>query len=131
MARPKEFNPETALDKAIELFWRKGYEATSIEDLVASMDINRGSLYETFGDKQKLFLACMDRYCNGMAASGLSLVDQPGSALDSIRRFSRGKLQMALADPTRKGCPVEDTATEPSARGKEIGERVACGSASL
>ena len=62
MARPKEFNPETALDKAIELFWRKGYEATSIEDLVASMDINRGSLYETFGDKQKLYASVLQHW---------------------------------------------------------------------
>src|SRR2546430_17047781 len=101
MARPKEFNPETALDKAIELFWRKGYEATSIEDLVASMDINRGSLYETFGDKQKLFLACMDRYCNGMAAIRLSLLNQPRPALAAIRRCIRRELHLTAAARTR------------------------------
>src|SRR5947199_10530244 len=110
MARPKEFDPETALDKAIELFWRKGYEATSIEDLVASMDINGGSLYETLGDKQKLFLACVDRYCNGLAASRLSLLDQPSPALDTIRPFIRVKLQMALAEPASKGSLVAITA---------------------
>ena len=131
MARPKEFNPDQALDKAMDLFWRQGYEATSIEDLVTHMDINRGSLYETFGDKQELFLACMDRYCNGMAASRLSMLDQPGPALDTIRRFIRGKLQMALADPTRKGCLVANTAMELSPHEKEIGERVASALASL
>ena len=125
MSRPKEFDPEQALDRAMELFWHKGYEATSIEDLVTHMDINRGSLYETFGDKQKLFLACMDRYCNGMAASRLSMLDQPGPALDTIRRFIRGKLQMALADPTRKGCLIANTAMELAPHDKEIGERVA------
>ncbi len=125
MARPKEFDPNTALGKAMELFWRKGYEATSIEDLVTHMDINRGSLYETFGDKQKLFLACMDRYCNGMAASRLSMLDQPGPVLDTIRRFIRGKLQMALADPTRKGCLIANTAMELAPHEKEIRERVA------
>ena len=125
MARPKEFDPPTALGKAMELFWRKGYEATSIEDLVTHMDINRGSLYETFGDKQQLFLACMDRYCDGMAASRLSMLDQPGPLLDTIRRFIRGKLQMALADPTRKGCLIANTAMELAPHEKEIGERVA------
>ncbi len=61
MARPKEFVPEEAIEKAMEVFWRKEYEATSVEDLVSAMHINRGSLYDTFGDKRKLFLACMDR----------------------------------------------------------------------
>lgn len=131
MARPKEFDPATALGKAMDLFWRQGYEATSIEDLVTSMDINRGSLYETFGDKQKLFLACMDRYCNGMAASRLSMLDEPGPALDTIRRFIRGKLQMALADPTRKGCLIANSAMELASHEKAIGERVASALGSL
>jgi AcrR family transcriptional regulator len=67
MARPKEFDSDQALDKAMEPFWRQGYEATSIKDLVRHMGINRGSLYNTFGHKHRLFLACMDRYCDNMA----------------------------------------------------------------
>jgi TetR/AcrR family transcriptional regulator, transcriptional repressor for nem operon len=131
MARPKEFNPQTALDKAMELFWHKGYEATSIEDLLTHMDINRGSLYETFGDKQQLFLAVMDRYCSGMRADRLKLLDQPGPSLEAIRRFIRGMLQMALADPSRKGCLIANTAMELAPHEKEIGERVASALGSL
>ncbi|MFO0765782.1 MAG: helix-turn-helix domain-containing protein [Nitrospiraceae bacterium] len=57
MARPKEFNPAEALDKAMHVFWRKrAMEATSMEDLLTAMDINRGSLYATFGNKRELFL---------------------------------------------------------------------------
>jgi TetR/AcrR family transcriptional repressor of nem operon len=124
MARPKEFNPATALDKAMELFWRKGYEATSIEDLLTSMDINRGSLYETFGDKQQLFLAAMDRYCNGMIADRLKLLDQPGPAIETIKNFIRDMVRMALAT-RRKGCLIANTAMELASHEKEIGDRVA------
>jgi hypothetical protein len=57
MARQKEFDREAALDRAMAAFWSKGYAATSIEDLLAHMGIQRGSLYGTFGDKRTLFLA--------------------------------------------------------------------------
>ena len=62
MARHKAFNREEVLDRAIEVFWAHGYEATSIQELVDSMGINRGSLYDTFGDKHRLFLEALDRY---------------------------------------------------------------------
>ena len=124
MARPKEFDPATALDKAMQVFWRKGYEATSIEDLVTSMDINRGSLYETFGDKQQLFLAAMDHYCNGMVADRLKRLDQPGPALETIKHFIRDMVRMALAT-RRKGCLIANTAMELACHEKEIGDRVA------
>ena len=123
MARPKEFDPERALDKAMEVFWRKGYEATSIEDLVMRMGINRGSLYETFGDKQQLFLAAMDRYCSGMAARRLTLLEQPGPALDTIKNFVRDMVRMALAT-RRKGCLIANTAMELAPHEKVIGDRV-------
>jgi TetR/AcrR family transcriptional repressor of nem operon len=125
MARPKEFNPEEALDKATEVFWRRGYEATSIEDLTTSMGINRGSLYDTFGGKHELFLACMDRYCHGMVVSRLSMLNQPGPALETIRTFIRTMLEFGIAYPTRKGCLIVNTVMELASHEKEIGNRVA------
>ena len=65
MPRPKEFNPDDAVEKAMQVFLHKGYEATSMEDLLEAMDLNRGSLYDTFGDKRQLFLKVIDRYCHG------------------------------------------------------------------
>ena len=56
MARPRIFNEDDVLDKAVNVFWAKGYEAASIQDLVDAMGIQRGSLYATFGGKQPLFL---------------------------------------------------------------------------
>jgi TetR/AcrR family transcriptional repressor of nem operon len=125
VARPKEFNPEEALDKAMHVFWHKGYEATSMEDLLSAMDLNRGSLYATFGDKRELFITCMDRYCAGMVAGRLSMLDQPGPALEAVRKFIRVMLDTAISDPTRKGCLVANTAMELAPHETEIGKRVA------
>jgi TetR/AcrR family transcriptional repressor of nem operon len=76
MARPREFNKEDVLQKAMHLFWQKGYEATSMADLLAATELSKSSLYDTFGDKRKLFL----------------------SSLDSYRRFRQAGLQASLND---------------------------------
>ena len=68
MARSKEFNEEEALDKAMEIFWKQGYEKTSIQDLVDQMGIHRRSLYDTFGDKHSLFVQTLERYESLIAA---------------------------------------------------------------
>ena len=67
MARPREFDVDTALDRAMEVFWRKGFEGATLPDLTAAMGINRPSLYAAFGDKQALFRRALDRYADGPA----------------------------------------------------------------
>lgn len=62
MARPKEFDSEEALEKAIDLFWDKGYSACSMQDVVEKLGLSRSSIYETFGDKRQLFLASLKKY---------------------------------------------------------------------
>ncbi|UPK67228.1 TetR/AcrR family transcriptional regulator [Chitinophaga filiformis] len=62
MARDKEFIPEEKIAKALDVFWEKGYNATSMQDLVDAMQINRSSLYNSFGDKHNLFLECLRTY---------------------------------------------------------------------
>jgi TetR/AcrR family transcriptional repressor of nem operon len=62
MARTKEFNPEKSLDAAVEVFWERGYERTSLDDLMNKMGIARQSLYDTFGDKRALYLKVLERY---------------------------------------------------------------------
>ncbi len=59
MARPREFDRDQVVDRAVDVFWRKGFEATSIRDLVEATGLNRGSLYNTFGDKAGLFEAAL------------------------------------------------------------------------
>ena len=125
MARPKEFNPDEALEKAMHVFWHKGYEAASVEDLTSAMDINRGSLYDTYGDKQKLFLACIDRYCAHTVGSKLQLLNQPGPALQTLRLFIRGMVEFGLSDPQRRGCLIANTVMELAPHEKEIRNKVA------
>ncbi len=120
MPRPKEFNPDDAIEKAMQVFWHKGYEATSMEDLLSAMDLNRGSLYDTFGDKRQLFLKVLDRYCTTVVGSKFSLLDQPGPALPTLRRFITGMIEGALADPQRRGCLIANTVMELAPHEKDI-----------
>ncbi len=120
MPRPKEFIPDDAIEKAMHVFWHKGYEATSMEDLLSAMDLNRGSLYDTFGDKRTLFLKVIDRYCATFVGPKFSLLDQPGPALPTLRRFISGMVEGGLADPQRRGCLIANTVMELSPHEKEI-----------
>jgi TetR/AcrR family transcriptional regulator, transcriptional repressor for nem operon len=125
MPRPKEFNPDDALEKAMHVFWHKGYEATSIEDLLTAMNINRGSLYDTFGGKRELFLKAMDRYCaGGGIGSRLSILNQPGPALALIRQFIGHMLEFGLSDPLRRGCLITNTVMELGAHENDIARKV-------
>jgi TetR/AcrR family transcriptional regulator, transcriptional repressor for nem operon len=124
MPRVKEFQPDEALEKAMQVFWHKGYEATSMEDLLHAMDLNRGSLYNTFGDKRNLFLKVMDRYCAAFVGPKLSLLDQPGPALPALRRFITGMIEGGLADPQRRGCFISNTVMELSPHENEIAGRL-------
>jgi AcrR family transcriptional regulator len=63
--RPRSFDPDKALDRALRVFWRKGYEGASLSDLTKAMGINRPSLYAAFGDKEALFREVLDRYASG------------------------------------------------------------------
>ena len=124
MSRPKEFNPDDAIEKAMQVFWHKGYEATSMEDLLSAMDLNRGSLYDTFGDKRQLFLKVMDRYCTTFVGPKFSLLDQPGPALPTLRQFIIGMIEGGLADPQRRGCFISNTVMELSPHEEEIAGRL-------
>lgn len=125
MPRPKAFNPDEALDKAMHVFWHKGYEATSMEDLLEAMGLNRGSLYATFGDKRELFLKAMDRYCTeGGIGSRISILDQPGPAIPLIRKFLGSMLDFVLSDPLRRGCLIANTAMELAPHQDDIGKKV-------
>lgn len=112
MARQREFDRDEALDRAMAVFWAKGYEATSIEDLVARMGIQRGSLYGTFGDKRRLFLTALDRYERVVAQELFDALRAPGSGIAAIRRFFRLRVDGALARRRPLGCLLTNSAVE-------------------
>ncbi|MDI3406312.1 TetR/AcrR family transcriptional regulator [Streptomyces cavernicola] len=113
MARTKEFDPDAALDAALELFWRRGYEATSMADLVAQLGIGRASLYATFGSKRELYLKAMDRYAQSRDPRLLADLSQPGPVLPAVRALVRRFAAEAADDQLRlAGCLVTNTAAE-------------------
>jgi AcrR family transcriptional regulator len=103
MGRPREFSEEEALDAAMRVFWEKGYEGTSLDDLTQAMKINRSSLYSSFGDKENLFRKAMERYSSGPLSYLFEALDQP-SARQVIESLLRGSVRF-LSDPTHPhGC---------------------------
>src|SRR5262245_12184061 len=124
MARPRAFDRDAALDRAMTAFWSKGYEATSIEDLVDRMGIQRGSLYGTFGDKRTLFLAALERYQQVVARELFEALEAQGSGLAAIRRFFRLRAASALDRRRPPGCLMTNSAVELPGRDRGAAARV-------
>ncbi|WP_433655295.1 TetR/AcrR family transcriptional regulator [Nocardia sp. CA-128927] len=112
MGRTKEFDPDEALRTAMELFWRQGYEATSMQDLVEHLKLGRGSIYGAFGGKRELYLKAVERYVDDTRAGLLAQLSVPGSALAAVRAMVRWYAESSLADEQRKGCLMTNTAVE-------------------
>jgi AcrR family transcriptional regulator len=85
MARPKEFNQEKALRKAVGLFSQQGFAATSTDELMRVMDVGRQSMYDTFGDKRALFLKALEMYVTESVHSINVELERPGSALSAVQ----------------------------------------------
>ncbi len=112
IGRPREFNPDKVLDLAMGVFWRQGYEATSLPDLLKAMKLSKSSLYQSFGNKQALFVRCLQRYQEQTVAS----LHNRLSAAESGRKFIRETLLWVIeeaAQPTApRGCLTMNTASE-------------------
>ncbi|WP_327675239.1 TetR/AcrR family transcriptional regulator [Kitasatospora sp. NBC_00458] len=112
MGRPKQFDPDVAVERAMGVFWRKGYAATTPQDLVDEIGIGKGSLYNTFGSKHALFERALARYRDSQAAWLEALLDHPGSAKDRLRGALEALVELDLNDPDRRGCMAVNTAAE-------------------
>lgn len=112
MARTKEFDPDAALQAALELFWERGYEATSVADLVAHLGVGRASLYATFGGKHELYLRALDRYGELTDPTLLTGLSQPGPVLPAVRALVERFACEAGGEGGRRGCFVVNAAVE-------------------
>jgi TetR/AcrR family transcriptional repressor of nem operon len=119
MARTKEFDPEEALDRALDIFWRRGYEGTSLRDLLEGMDISRQSLYDTFGDKRSLFLKVLARY-ETLAMEGMIQLLEGKGTLTAVRGFAEYFLAEIILDADRGSCLMASTAIEVGRADPEI-----------
>ena len=112
MPRPKAFDPDEVLHKAMQVFWERGYEATSMQDLVECMGINRFSLYSTFGDKHQLFLAALARYRDKVVARLVDELERSDAGLAAIRQFFTRLIDSFASAQGWRGCLITNTAVE-------------------
>ncbi|MFI9720954.1 TetR/AcrR family transcriptional regulator [Streptomyces sp. NPDC052396] len=112
MGRPKQFDPDVAVEQAMEVFWRKGYAATTPQDLVDALGIGKGSLYHAFGSKRALFDLALRRYRDSQALALVGLLERSGPVKERLREVLLLLLETDFADPDRRGCLAVNTAAE-------------------
>ncbi|ANY68375.1 transcriptional regulator [Paenibacillus sp. BIHB 4019] len=112
MARLREFNEEQALDAALQIFWEKGFEATSLSDLTAAMGIQRPSIYAAFGDKKSLFEAALRKYTREHAAHVRASLQKKASVKEAFRAFFEQKLNKEYREGPSMGCFCLNTMVE-------------------
>jgi TetR/AcrR family transcriptional repressor of nem operon len=120
MARPRQFDHQAVLDQAMRLFWQQGYAATSIQDLVDATGVSRSSMYCSFGDKQRLFLAAVDRYVSQVSAARLERLRALGPAKAALRDYFEGMIAFAQGEGQRLGCLLTNAAVEVAPHDAEI-----------
>jgi len=124
MAGPnKQFDRDEALGKAVQLFWEHGYEATSMQDLVNVMGINRASLYQTYGNKQELYLASLERYAAQILAHVSGLLNKPGTPLANLRDLFVHVIEQSL-EGNMQGCFINNTAVELGPHDARLAENI-------
>ncbi|GAB3220934.1 TetR/AcrR family transcriptional regulator [Spirosoma arcticum] len=125
MARLLKFDTEPLLDKAMHLFWRQGYETTSVQDLGKELDLHPGSVYNTFGDKHTLFLAALDRYAVTAGCFIPNLLRQPGSYRGAIENVFQTSVTLLGTEEGRRGCLMTNTAMERADHDVDVSRKVA------
>jgi TetR/AcrR family transcriptional repressor of nem operon len=121
MPRPREFNETAALEAALDCFWQRGYEATSVRDLAASMGLSAPSLYNAFGDKQALFARALERYLDCTTRDRLRRYETGLPPKEAILQFFAEIIDHSINDRKRKGCFLVNSALEVAPHKSELG----------
>jgi len=125
VARLKAFDEEQAVDAAVDCFWARGYEATSVRDLADGMGIGSASLYNAFGDKRALFVRCLERYATRSSRERMARLEEKHPPKDAIRAFLLEIVERSLKDPDCKGCLLVNSALDVGPHDAAIGAVVA------
>lgn len=112
MPRQTKFNRDKALDNALEVFWLKGFESTTVRDLGQHMELHPGSLYGTFGEKRDLFLEVLDRYETTFTPQLIRILAKPGMKIKAISELFNFVIDYLLKESGPTGCIMTNTAVE-------------------
>ena len=125
MARLKAFDEQRAIDAAVDCFWARGYEATSVRDLADSMGIGGASLYNAYGDKRALFTRSLERYASRSMRERIARLEARHRPKEAIRAFLAEIIDRSLKDPDRRGCLLVNSALDVAPHDAKIGRVVA------
>ncbi len=125
MGRLKEFDETKAIDGAVDCFWARGYEATSVRDLAEHMGIGGASLYNAYGGKRTLFVKALARYADRSMRERIARLEGGSRPKEAIRAFLAEIIERSLADRDRKGCLLVNSALDVAPHDAEIGAVVA------
>jgi TetR/AcrR family transcriptional regulator, transcriptional repressor for nem operon len=125
MPRPRRFDETDVVDRAMEMFWTRGYEGTSVGDLTAELGVHPGSLYRTFGDKHALFLRALDRYRETQAQALAPALLAGGPVLPRIRAVLMGFIALAAEQDPPRGCLAANSVGELLPGDKDVARGVA------
>ena len=109
--RPRDFDEDAVLDKAIDLFWRQGYEATSLEQLLEAMQIGKGSMYHNFGNKREVFRLALNKFMHNFSSRFEADLAKAKDPAAFIREFFRD-IPNQRSEEHKKGCFLGNTITE-------------------
>ncbi len=124
MARPRSFNPDETLDLARDVFWRKGFQSTSLDDITAATGLAKPSLYAAFGDKNALFLKVLDRYHERIIANAQRILNEGPSARGAIERWLTGFVPFCSGVRGSRGCLSINTAADGTSDQNEVRKKV-------
>jgi TetR/AcrR family transcriptional repressor of nem operon len=125
MVRPREFDEATALDAAIECFWQRGYEATSVRGLAEKMGISPPSLYNAYGDKHALFVQALERYLDHSTRTRIKRLEESLSPKQAVRGFIEEIIERSVNDRERRGCFLINSALEVAPHDQQLGALIA------
>jgi TetR/AcrR family transcriptional regulator, transcriptional repressor for nem operon len=120
MGRPRNFEADTVVKRAMEEFWTHGYAGTSPAQLAEATGVGKGSLYNTFGSKRQLFEQALAHYARMGAERAEEFLSRPGTTGECIGAYLRGTVDSDIAQPVRRGCLAANTAAELGGRDPEI-----------
>ncbi|WP_251140515.1 TetR/AcrR family transcriptional regulator [Rhodoferax sp. U11-2br] len=119
----RQFDEDAVLEKVLEVFWNRGWQATSMADLAAAVNVQRGSLYHAYGGKEHLFELAFDRYATRVLAESRAALDAPSARL-ALKQFFDVSIASMTADTPPRGCFTTKTAVESDAIGERMQNRV-------